>query len=126
MAHKKAAGSTRLGRDSQAKRLGIKIYGAQAVAAGQVIVRQRGTPYHSGRNVTRGADDTLYALTDGLVHFRRRKVHEFTGRLVNRRYVDVVTMSAPQHLRSGSAVGDHSSEVKKERGKTVVQSKKVD
>lgn len=91
MAHKKAAGSTRLGRDSQAKRLGIKVYGAQAIGAGQVIVRQRGTPYHAGVNVVRAGDDTLYALTAGVVRFRARQVHEFTGRLVRRRYVDVVT-----------------------------------
>lgn len=91
MAHKKAAGSTRLGRDSQAKRLGIKIYGDQPAKAGEIIVRQRGLPYHPGVNVARAGDDTLYALTDGLVHYRRRLVHEFTGRLVSRRFVDVVT-----------------------------------
>lgn len=95
MAHKKAAGSTRLGRDSQAKRLGIKIYGDQPAKAGEVIVRQRGLQYHPGLNVKRAGDDTLYAMITGLVHFRARKVHEFTGKLVNRRYVDVVTTASP-------------------------------
>ncbi len=90
MAHKKAAGSTRLGRDSQAKRLGIKIYGDQPATAGQVIVRQRGSQYHPGVNVRRAGDDTLYAMVDGLVHFRHRKVNEFTGKLVSRRFVDVI------------------------------------
>lgn len=91
MAHKKAAGSTRLGRDSVAKRLGVKIYGDQPTKAGEVIVRQRGLQYHPGLNVKRAGDDTLYALTDGMVHFRHAQVKEFTGRLVNRRFVDVVT-----------------------------------
>ena len=91
MAHKKAAGSTRLGRDSQSKRLGIKIYGDQPAKAGEVIVRQRGLPYHPGINVERGGDDTLYALTDGLVHYRSKQVHEFTGKLVGRRFVDILT-----------------------------------
>ena len=91
MAHKKAAGSTRLGRDSQSKRLGIKIYGDQPAKAGEVIVRQRGLPYHPGINVERGGDDTLYALTDGLVQYRSKQVHEFTGKLVGRRFVDILT-----------------------------------
>lgn len=91
MAHKKAAGSTRLGRDSQAKRLGVKIYGDQPALAGQVIIRQRGLQYHPGLNVDRGGDDTLYALADGLVHFRTKTAPKFTGKLVDRRYVDVVT-----------------------------------
>ena len=114
MAHKKAAGSTRLGRDSVAKRLGIKAYGDQPVKAGEVIVRQRGLPYHPGVNVRRAGDDTLYALASGLVHFRSRKVREFTGQLVNRRFVDVVTATSTsrEHSRSGSAVSDHSSGVK--------------
>lgn len=92
MAHKKAAGSTRLGRDSQAKRLGIKIYGDQAANAGQVIVRQRGLQYHPGLNVRRAGDDTLYAVINGTVHFRSRKVQEFTGQLVDRRFVDVLAV----------------------------------
>ena len=77
MAHKKAGGSSRNGRDSNAKRLGVKRYGGERVRAGGIIVRQRGTPFHPGRNVGRGGDDTLFALRDGTVRFetlRRRRV----------------------------------------------------
>ena len=69
MAHKKAGGSTRNGRDSEAKRLGVKLYGGQAVVAGNVIVRQRGTHIHPGVNVGIGKDDTLFALAAGKVKF---------------------------------------------------------
>jgi large subunit ribosomal protein L27 len=77
MAHKKGTGSTRNGRDSNAKRLGVKRYGGQVVKAGNILVRQRGTKVHPGNNVGRGNDDTLFALIDGVVTFeqkdRRRK-----------------------------------------------------
>jgi large subunit ribosomal protein L27 len=69
MAHKKGQGSTRNGRDSNAKRLGIKAYGGQTVCAGSIIVRQRGTKFHPGRNVGIGRDHTLFALVDGVVEF---------------------------------------------------------
>ena len=69
MAHKKAGGSTRNGRDSQSKRLGVKRYGGQAVRAGNILVRQRGTAVHPGVNVARGGDDTLFAKVDGTVVF---------------------------------------------------------
>lgn len=69
MAHKKAGGSSRNGRDSEAKRLGVKRYGGQLVAAGNIIVRQRGTQFHPGDNVGIGKDHTLFALTDGTVKF---------------------------------------------------------
>ncbi|MEO0456561.1 MAG: 50S ribosomal protein L27 [Cyanobacteria bacterium P01_A01_bin.114] len=72
MAHKKGTGSTRNGRDSNAKRLGVKKYGGQAVRAGNIIIRQRGTKYHPGNNVGRGGDDTLFSLVDGVVTFERR------------------------------------------------------
>ena len=77
MAHKKGQGSSRNGRDSNAQRLGVKVYGGQAVRAGGIIVRQRGTRYHPGRNVGLGRDDTLFALADGVVTFDRQ------GRRVN-------------------------------------------
>jgi large subunit ribosomal protein L27 len=83
MAHKKGQGSSRNGRDSNAQRLGIKVYGGQSVRAGGIIVRQRGTRYHPGRNVGIGRDDTLFALADGVVMFDRQ------GRRVN-----VVTAAA--------------------------------
>ena len=78
MAHKKGLGSTRNGRDSHAKRLGVKMFAGQKIKTGQIIVRQRGTKFHPGENVGRGKDDTLFALCDGRVDFTRgvkRKVH---------------------------------------------------
>lgn len=72
MAHKKGTGSTRNGRDSNAQRLGVKRYGGQAVIAGNILVRQRGTKFHPGNNVGIGRDDTLFALIDGLVTFERK------------------------------------------------------
>lgn len=73
MAHKKGEGSVKNGRDSQSKRLGVKIYGGQPAIAGNIIIRQRGTVYHPGKNVGVGKDFTLFALTDGLVEFRKSK-----------------------------------------------------
>jgi large subunit ribosomal protein L27 len=72
MAHKKGGGSTRNGRDSNAQRLGVKRFGGETVRAGNIIVRQRGTSIHPGPNVGRGKDDTLFALVDGTVEFRRK------------------------------------------------------
>ena len=72
MAHKKAGGSTRNGRDSQSKRLGVKLFGGQSVRAGGIIVRQRGTHFHPGVNVGCGRDHTLFATSDGVVRFERK------------------------------------------------------
>ena len=72
MAHKKAGGSSRNGRDSNSKRLGVKRFAGELVSGGSILVRQRGTPIKPGRNVGRGKDDTLFALTDGRVEFRDR------------------------------------------------------
>jgi large subunit ribosomal protein L27 len=77
MAHKKGQGSVRNGRESNSQRLGVKIYGGGSVRAGGILIRQRGTKYHPGRNVGMGRDDTLFALTDGVVKFDRQ------GRRVN-------------------------------------------
>lgn len=90
MAHRKAGGSTKLGRDSISKRLGVKKYGGQSIKAGQIILRQRGTKFRAGKNVKMGSDNTLYAARDGVVKFTVRKVKKFTGRLVKARYVSVV------------------------------------
>jgi len=79
MAHKKAGGSTALGRDSESKRLGIKIFGGEKVQTGNVIVRQRGTKYHPGKNVRVGSDDTIYAIKDGVVKFQAKKLKKFNG-----------------------------------------------
>ncbi|MEJ7610173.1 MAG: 50S ribosomal protein L27 [Ferruginibacter sp.] len=73
MAHKKGEGSVKNGRDSQSKRLGVKIFGGQAAIAGNIIVRQRGTQYHPGKNVGVGRDFTIFAMTDGMVEFRKTK-----------------------------------------------------
>ncbi|MBQ0158309.1 MAG: 50S ribosomal protein L27 [Bacteroidales bacterium] len=71
MAHKKGVGSSKNGRESHAQRLGVKIWGGQTCVAGNIIVRQRGTQHHPGKNVAIGKDDTLYALVDGVVNFKR-------------------------------------------------------
>ncbi|CAN5762278.1 50S ribosomal protein L27 [soil metagenome] len=73
MAHKKGAGSSNNGRESHSKRLGVKIFGGQAIVAGNIIVRQRGTSHHPGTNVGIGKDHTLFALTDGVVEFKKGK-----------------------------------------------------
>jgi len=83
MAHKKGEGSVKNGRDSQSKRLGIKIYGGQPVIAGNIIVRQRGTNYHPGKNVGVGKDFTLFALADGVVEFRKTKSNRTTVSVVS-------------------------------------------
>jgi len=89
MAHKKAGGSTQLGRESESKRLGIKIYSGQSARAGQVIIRQRGTHYHAGPNVRIAGDDTLYAGLSGIVHFTPKKLRSFTGKLANKTVVSI-------------------------------------
>lgn len=73
MAHKKGQGSTKNGRDSESKRLGVKKFGGQHVLAGNILVRQRGTKFHPGNNVGRGGDDTLFALSEGVVSFTRKQ-----------------------------------------------------
>ena len=72
MAHKKGVGSSRNGRDSESKRLGVKRFGSQFVRAGNILVKQRGTRFHPGNNVGKGSDDTLYAKIDGIVTFERK------------------------------------------------------
>ncbi|MGV3505032.1 MAG: 50S ribosomal protein L27 [Adhaeribacter sp.] len=88
MAHKKGAGSSNNGRESHSKRLGVKIYGGQAIIAGNIIVRQRGTAHHPGTNVGIGKDHTLFALTDGVVQFKK-------GRK-DRSYVSVVPVEGAE------------------------------
>lgn len=90
MAHRKAGGSTRLGRDSASKRLGTKIHDGQATNAGSIIVRQRGTRIHPGTNVKKGKDDTLYALVSGVVKFTTRKRKRFDGTLKSAKFVHVL------------------------------------
>jgi large subunit ribosomal protein L27 len=104
MAHKKGAGSSKNGRESHSKRLGVKIFGGQAAIAGNIIVRQRGTHHHAGENVGIGKDHTLFALTPGLVAFKRKKN--------NRSFVSVIPFEIPEAIET--------VEVKK-----VVKAKKV-
>jgi large subunit ribosomal protein L27 len=85
MAHKKGAGSSRNGRESESKRLGVKLYGGQVAKAGNIIVRQRGTKHYPGDNVGIGKDHTLFALTDGVIEFQKKKD--------NKSYVSVKPLS---------------------------------
>ncbi len=89
MSHKKAGGSTRLGRDSNAQRLGVKVPGGQKAKAGSIIIRQRGTKFRPGKNVKIGNDDTLYATVAGTVNFKKRIVKKFTGKLASAQIVNV-------------------------------------
>lgn len=90
MSHKKAAGSTQNGRDSQAKRLGVKVYGEQAVRAGGIIIRQRGTKYFPGKNAGMGKDHTIFSLVDGKVHFTEKSLKKFDGRIFKDKIVNIV------------------------------------
>lgn len=96
MAHKKAGGSSRNGRESKSKRLGVKRFGGQKVLAGSILVRQRGTKFHPGVNVGRGNDDTLYAKADGHVKF------EVKGPK-NRKYVSIVPLSTSSEIETTAA-----------------------
>ena len=90
MAHKKAGGSTTLGRDSIGKRLGVKLTDGQFAKAGAIIIRQRGTKYHPGKNVKRGNDDTLFAKVAGMVKFTTKKLRKFNNQLKNSKIVSVL------------------------------------
>ena len=93
MAHKKAAGSTSLGRDSESKRLGVKITDGEWAKAGAIIIRQRGTKYHPGLNVGIGKDDTLFALKGGFVKFTTRKLKKFNNTLKSSKIVNVILLT---------------------------------
>lgn len=90
MAHTKAAGSTRLGRDSQPKYLGIKLFSGQTAKPGSILVRQRGTRFAPGKNVKRGSDDTLYSIAKGIVKFATKKMAKYDGSKRLTRVVNVV------------------------------------
>ena len=89
MAHKKAGGSSKLGRDSVSKRLGVKVHDGQFATAGSIIIRQRGTGFRPGKNVKKGKDDTLFAVIDGYVKFSRRKLKRYDGNLKPAKIVTV-------------------------------------
>jgi large subunit ribosomal protein L27 len=90
MAHTKAAGSTKLGRDSQSKRLGVKLFGGEVARNGNILVRQRGTRMEAGVGVGVGVDQTLFATRDGQVKYSTRLITKFTGRRVKRTIVSIV------------------------------------
>ena len=92
MAHKKAGGSTALGRDSQSQRLGVKLYDGEYAKAGSIIIRQRGTKYRPGKNVKIGKDDTLFSLIAGLVKFTTKKIRKYDNRLISVKTVNVVAI----------------------------------
>jgi len=94
MAHKKAAGSTSLGRESESKRLGVKLTDGQWAKTGAIIIRQRGTKYHAGLNVGKGGDDTLFALANGFVKFSTKKLKKFNNTLKSTKVVSVLPMTA--------------------------------
>ena len=90
MAHKKAGGSTSLGRDSQSQRLGVKLFAGQKAKAGAILVRQRGTKFHPGENVAKAKDDSLFSKITGIVKFRRLKKRKFDGSLKETKFIDVL------------------------------------
>jgi large subunit ribosomal protein L27 len=90
MAHKKAGGSTTLGRESQSKRLGVKLQDGEYAQAGAILIRQRGTKYHPGKNVGKGSDDTLFAMIGGFVKFTSKKLKKFNNKLKTSTIVNVV------------------------------------
>jgi large subunit ribosomal protein L27 len=108
MAHKKGEGSVKNGRDSQSKRLGVKIFGGQAVISGNIIIRQRGTVYHPGKNVGVGRDFTLFALTDGVVEFKKGKA--------DRTFVSVAALAGvPQNDNAAGDSPEAAVAIKKPR-----------
>ncbi|MBD3638258.1 MAG: 50S ribosomal protein L27 [Crocinitomicaceae bacterium] len=114
MAHKKGVGSSKNGRESESKRLGVKIFGGQAAIAGNIIVRQRGTQHHPGNNVGMGKDHTIYALQDGIVEFRKKKN--------NRSFVSVIPFTEEVAEKAKAAPKKKSAPKKVEK----VETKKAD
>ena len=107
MAHTKAKGTTKLGRDSESKRLGVKIFGGSPIKCGQIIIRQRGTAYMPGDGVKKGGDDTLYAIRDGAVNFKKIRYTNFTGNKQMKQVVSVL-----QNQKSNLKVQNDNSKLK--------------
>ena len=93
MSHRKAGGSTALGRDSISKRLGVKKSDGQSVKAGMILVRQRGTKYRPGKNVKKGGDDTLFSLIAGVVEIKKKMIKRFNGNLKKTCFINVIDTS---------------------------------
>lgn len=92
MAHTKSGGSTKLGRDSESKRLGVKRFDGQFVKAGEVLIRQRGTKWYPGENTALGKDDTIYALTSGIVKFKEKRKTTFTGKIKRVKTIEIIPL----------------------------------
>lgn len=90
MASTKAKGSSKNGRDSQSKRLGVKVYGGEQVKKGMIIIRQRGSKFYAGKDTSMAGDDTIFALKDGVVNFSNRTVKDFTGHRADKTFVNVI------------------------------------
>lgn len=90
MAHKKAGGSTALGRDSRSQRLGVKLQDGEYAKIGSIVIRQRGSKYRAGKNVKMGKDDTLFAVVAGLVKFTTKKIKKYNGQLIATKIVNVI------------------------------------
>ncbi len=93
MAHTKAGRSTRLGRDSQSKRLGVKKFGGERVKSGNILIRQRGSKWDAGKNTSVGSDDTIFATTDGVIKFEQKAKTTFTGKKIRKTIINVVTQN---------------------------------
>jgi len=116
MAHTKAKGTTKLGRDSASKRLGVKIFGGSQVKCGQIIIRQRGTQYFPGENVRRGGDDTLYATADGIVVFNKINYKNFNGNRKKKQVVYVKNQNPKTKNQIDSRqVKDTTEKIKQEK-----------
>lgn len=113
MAHKKAAGSTSLGRESESKRLGIKITDGEWAKIGSIIIRQRGTKYHPGQNVKKGNDDTLFAMKKGIVKFTTKKLRKFDNSLKTCKIVNVVMPETKPILKAPAVKTKATTKAKK-------------
>ena len=112
MAHTKAKGTSKLGRDSESKRLGVKVFGGTTIHAGAILVRQRGTKFRPGENVKRGGDDSLYAVRDGIVEFKNKKITKFTGNKVIRQVISIKTADKPRRANLNSKSDDVNAQKK--------------
>jgi large subunit ribosomal protein L27 len=115
MAHTKAKGTTKLGRDSESKRLGVKIFGGSPIKCGQIIIRQRGTKFMPGNNVKRGKDDTLYSTCDGIVIFKKTNYKRFNGNSKKKQTVSVKVQNDKPKIKKFEDQKPETEEVKQEK-----------
>jgi len=123
MAHTKAKGTTKLGRDSQSQRLGVKIYGGSPIKCGQIIIRQRGTAYMAGDGVKTGKDDTLYAVKDGVVNFKKIRYTNFTS---NKKTKQMVSVVEKPEIRNQKSEKNPKTEIKSEKEEVYVEELKAE